>query len=252
MQDTMQELCEVLDLIPRADDSIIKGILFDVGDVIINQYDNLAAEIVFILYGIRESLTMEFFADRGKTSSNPLYVFEHERADDSTKAEDRARRGTEDWLRRQTGNPGLELSAVQFGQIYTSIYKAENPEIILLMRTLGQMGYFVGILSNTNSIHFRFIMENVPGLKHVVNSKHIYASHITGHAKPSAESYLRPVRDFGIKPEQCLFVDNSPSNGRGARRVGLKFVLCDPKRIFDAVKAIVGLIAGTSLIRIST
>lgn len=43
----------------------------------------------------------------------------------------------------------------------------------------------------------------------------------TGVRKPDAEAYLGPVRDLGVEPGRCLFVDDRQGNVDGAHAVGM-------------------------------
>ncbi len=46
-----------------------------------------------------------------------------------------------------------------------------------------------------------------------------------GMAKPEQEIYKYILKRFGLKPEDCIFIDNRPKNVEGARKVGIKSIL---------------------------
>jgi FMN phosphatase YigB (HAD superfamily) len=76
----------------------------------------------------------------------------------------------------------------------------------------------VGLLSDTDPIHWDYLPPLYPFLKRIKNPT---LSFEIGFMKPSPEAYLAAARDVGFPPEQCFFTDDKPENVDGARKVGM-------------------------------
>jgi putative hydrolase of the HAD superfamily len=94
------------------------------------------------------------------------------------------------------------------------------------------------LLSNTNAIHIREVNRilqrdnRVECLEELFDKT--YYSHQIHLAKPSADCYQFVLKDAGIRAEETLFVDDSASNIRGAKQIGLQTVhLQAPATILD-------------------
>lgn len=71
--------------------------------------------------------------------------------------------------------------------------------------------------SNTNAVHWRYIMNNYPFMKYF---QQIFASHEIGAMKPELEAYLYVSRALNTEPENIIFIDDKEENIRGARKAG--------------------------------
>ncbi len=74
--------------------------------------------------------------------------------------------------------------------------------------------YRIILLSNTNEIHFEWIRENYPILRHFDD---FVLSYKVGHMKPDAEIYREAIRRAGCRPEECFYADDIPEYVAGAR-----------------------------------
>ena len=63
-----------------------------------------------------------------------------------------------------------------------------------------------------------------------------YPSGCLGSRKPEGDSYLAILDKHGLRPEECIFVDDTPGHVVGARAVGLTSVLC--KDIGETIKEV--------------
>jgi len=52
----------------------------------------------------------------------------------------------------------------------------------------------------------------------------VYASALMGCWKPQPEFYKRILDDYGIRPDQMLFIDDSPENVAAAQRLGIRAI----------------------------
>ncbi|MDA1311904.1 MAG: HAD family phosphatase [Acidobacteria bacterium] len=77
------------------------------------------------------------------------------------------------------------------------------------------------LLSNTNDIHFRFIRQHYPLLRHFDD---FVLSYEVGVMKPDAGIYSEAVRRTGAPPPECFFVDDKQINVDAAREAGIDAV----------------------------
>lgn len=79
----------------------------------------------------------------------------------------------------------------------------------------------IGVLSDTDPLHWRRIKELVPCLKTVERPT---LSYEVGQLKPHPDMYAAAVRNAGFAAEECLFTDDKQSNVDGALQAGLQAV----------------------------
>jgi glucose-1-phosphatase len=76
----------------------------------------------------------------------------------------------------------------------------------------------VGLLSDTDPLHWAFELENHPWLRMIENPS---LSFNIGVMKPSPEAYKAAARKVGFEPSDCFFVDDLIENVEGARSAGM-------------------------------
>ncbi|HSI69261.1 MAG TPA: HAD-IA family hydrolase, partial [Gillisia sp.] len=70
--------------------------------------------------------------------------------------------------------------------------------------------YKLILLSNTNEIHIDYIKENVPFFEDFRNCfDAFYLSHEINFRKPDPEIYKFVLQKHDLKPEECLFIDDT-------------------------------------------
>lgn len=74
------------------------------------------------------------------------------------------------------------------------------------------------LVSNTNALHFAYIRENYPLLRHF---RDFILSYEVGSRKPEAEIYQALIRRLETPPSHCLFVDDKLPFVQAAREQGL-------------------------------
>ncbi|MGN1147973.1 MAG: HAD family hydrolase [Lachnospiraceae bacterium] len=92
-----------------------------------------------------------------------------------------------------------------------------NPPMEELLRELKENGYRLYLLSNTSKRFHRF-SKNIPSIRYMDG---IYVSCDHGLLKPEKEIYLDFYREFGLRPEDCFFIDDMPANVESAHRTGM-------------------------------
>lgn len=142
---------------------------------------------------------------------------------------------SEDWARQDSGalNEAALLDRV-CARIPTRLHGAARrlifhwnepiepiPGMAELVRRCRSCGLKLYLLSNA-SIRHREYWQSVPGSE-CFDGRVISAEE--GCVKPDPEIYLRLLARFGLRAEDCLFVDDTMENVEGARRVGMQAVL---------------------------
>jgi putative hydrolase of the HAD superfamily len=144
---------------------------------------------------------------------------------------------TPDFIREMSQALGLDVDEATFRRIWCSVFP---PRTLLeddLLEALHQRRRIL-LLSNTNAVHFEWIRENYPILRHFDG---FVLSYEVGHMKPAPEIYREAVRRAGCRPEECYFTDDTAANVEGAIREGLdavEFVSSDRLRADLAARGV--------------
>jgi putative hydrolase of the HAD superfamily len=109
----------------------------------------------------------------------------------------------------------------EFAPLWADIFW-ENPDMFALARETHPR-YRQYLLSNTDAIHFPWCLERFP-LGEVLDGYML--SYELGAVKPQREIYERGLAKFGLKPEECVFIDDLEANLEGARSFGIHTVKC--------------------------
>jgi putative hydrolase of the HAD superfamily len=87
------------------------------------------------------------------------------------------------------------------------------------------------ILSDTNELHFEFIRQNFPILKHF---DEFVLSHQIGFQKPDPQIYEVAIEKAKCLPEECFFTDDKSANVEAAKRLGIQGVQFISAEQFEA------------------
>lgn len=98
-------------------------------------------------------------------------------------------------------------------------HRSLRPEAPAMLRELEDMGFSLGIISNTSS-HTQVIGSlHQYGIHHHFSA--VYLSVTSGFRKPHPELFFAAARDLGVLPEECGYVGDTISRDvRGARLAG--------------------------------
>ncbi len=91
--------------------------------------------------------------------------------------------------------------------------------------------YQLILLSNTNEIHIDWVKENVPffeDFKACFDA--FYLSHEINFRKPDAEIYEYVLEQHDLKPQECLFIDDTKENTEAAKNLGIHTWNIEPTR----------------------
>jgi len=197
----------------------IKNIIFDYGNVIFN---------------IDFKRVQQSFRDLG--IENVEVFFDHKNQDPVFDLLDRGEINNADFrahIREVTGKH--ELSDQQIDGAWNSIFlDIPAPYIELLKKIKGKYRTF--LLSNTNAIHEIFFTDYVKknfGLESNDELfEKVYYSHLVGKRKPEAAIFEQVLTENNLKPEETLFIDDSPQHLEGAKKLGIHtFLMTSPDNI---------------------
>lgn len=124
----------------------------------------------------------------------------------------------DEFFRQFSALLGLEVGYRDFCDLYSSIFLPQTllPESLLAALS---RNYRLLLLSNTNAIHFQWIRERYPLMRHF----HDYVlSYQVRALKPAPEIYRAAVTRSGCRAEECFYIDDIPSYVEAARRLGLE------------------------------
>lgn len=85
----------------------------------------------------------------------------------------------------------------------------------------------VGLLSNTNEIHFEYALKRVPALKHIPE---YFLSYKIQAMKPDPEIFRRVCASAGVEPARVFFIDDLHENIAAAEKIGFRVHLFDSPR----------------------
>jgi HAD superfamily hydrolase (TIGR01509 family) len=113
----------------------------------------------------------------------------------------------------------LQISFDEFTTIWNDIF-TENEDVSNIIRSLKGKKK-LGLVSNTNSLHFDYIASRFP----VVRSFDRWIlSHEVGFKKPSPEIYQRAIEWASVEPPTILFIDDMQRNVEAAVSLGIQAI----------------------------
>lgn len=112
---------------------------------------------------------------------------------------------------------GLEASVDEFRELWSAIFLPHTLVSEAWVERLAARNRVV-LLSNTNGLHFDYIAEHYPILRHIERR---VLSYEVGAAKPSSRIYQAAIQAAGCEPGECFFTDDVPVFVEGARKAGI-------------------------------
>lgn len=89
--------------------------------------------------------------------------------------------------------------------------------------------YKLILLSNTNELHINWVIENIPFYEEFVACfDAFYLSHEINFRKPDSDIYEFVLEKHDLKPEECLFIDDTKANTESAAALGIHTWNIDP------------------------
>jgi len=120
----------------------------------------------------------------------------------------------------------------QFRRSWNAILK-DFPEYRLkfIQKLSEEKDYQLILLSNTNEIHIDWIKQEVPFFEDFKNCfDAFYLSHEIHYRKPNRNIYEFVLSKHQLKPEECLFIDDTSANTDAAKELGIHVWNLEPTR----------------------
>jgi len=114
---------------------------------------------------------------------------------------------------------GVHLTEEQFLDYWFGAEK-EVPEMITLASGLGARGMRVIILSNNFRERAEYYDRNFRFLREMPDA--VYYSWRTGLVKPDEAAYRLIMKENGLRPEECIYFDDSEKNVSVASALGIR------------------------------
>jgi FMN phosphatase YigB (HAD superfamily) len=112
---------------------------------------------------------------------------------------------------------GLSIAFEKFIPIWTDIF-IEDREVSEIIRSLKEK-WRLGLLSNTDPLHFNYIVSTFPVLSAL--EKWIL-SYEVGFKKPDARIFQRAMEWASVEPEKILFIDDTKGHVEAAISLGMQ------------------------------
>lgn len=189
-------------------DPPIDVILFDLGNVI----------LPFNHYQIAEKLSRYSENPEFKTPSRIFAdLFDFEKG--SVNLYESGKISSEEFFKSLKDRYRLSIRFDAFVPIWNEIF-TESREVSEIIRSLKGRKR-LGLLSNTNSLHFDYALSRFPILR--VFDRWIL-SHEVGHKKPAPEIFHAAIRWASVEPEKILFIDDIRGHIDAALSLGLQAI----------------------------
>ena len=123
---------------------------------------------------------------------------------------------TDEFFRSVKKHFGLSILFEDFTFLYNDIFTL-NEGVVNIIKRLTK-NYPLYLLSNTNELHFEFILKNYPVMKLFEEFVLSYKEHCQ---KPDSVIFERAIARTGCMPEEIIFIDDIEENIVAAKRMGL-------------------------------
>lgn len=112
-----------------------------------------------------------------------------------------------------------EMSLEQFEAAWRSTIPREIPGMRELVREIKAKGLRVAVLSNLDSVLEDEAFTKF-GILEEFDWERVFISWRLGMVKPDPAVFRHVLKEWGVKPEETLFVDDRPYHVEGARSMG--------------------------------
>ncbi len=117
------------------------------------------------------------------------------------------------------------LGMIEFKDIWGNIF-TPNPGMDKVVETI-RPDIKKMVLSNTNSVHWEYIMRLPIMLKHFSHPENNILSFCIGRRKPSGKMFRIAIRNSGVKPEEILYIDDIQKYCIAGTKYGMRAVPYD-------------------------
>lgn len=125
----------------------------------------------------------------------------------------------------------VDVSENLLGRAYADSLKPQT-EVLEVVKTLGEGGINLAILSNTIEQHAQPL--RAAGVYSEFDDENIFLSHEIGLRKPSLEVYEFVLRRLGIDAPEAIFVDDRADNVGAAIQLGMHGIVFEDAEKLEA------------------
>lgn len=112
-----------------------------------------------------------------------------------------------------------------------------NEELLEYIKSMGQKGIKLAVLSNTIEPHAKPVRES--GIFEPFD--YVFLSHEVGLRKPDPAIYEHAIEIMGINPARAVYVDDDAENVEAAKALGMHgIVATEPRQVIDELEALTG------------
>ena len=186
-----------------------------------NKYKNIIFDLGAVIINIDHSLTSKAFNDFGLDHSDPMFQKVQQQLFDSYEKGEMA---SQDFRIKIKSYFKKALNDIEFDMAWNAMLLNLPIERLGLLQQL-KTRYRTFLLSNTNEIHFQWIVKYLED-HYKINDlssffEKSYLSYKLGMRKPDAEIFNLVLKANNLDPTKTLFIDDSESNIEGAQKLGI-------------------------------
>jgi putative hydrolase of the HAD superfamily len=189
---------------------------------------NLILDFGGIIYQISHQIQKEAFTDLGIENFDELYS--HAIQNPLFAQFETGSVSIEEFRNTLAGMLPGKFSDNDIDAAWNSILVAYIPNMVSLLALLSKK-YRLFLLSNTNAIHYEVYIpefKNQYGYQFNELFEKAYWSFKIGLRKPNHEVYKFVLDDSNLRPEECLFIDDTQKNVEAAMECGINAVCLGP------------------------
>ncbi len=201
---------------------MIKLFVFDLGNVILPFEHRQIAEKLHETSHIQNRFTPDMMFD---------YMFDRDRG--LVNPYEEGLMTSMEFFARLRERYKLEIEFEEFKDIWNTIF-TENSEVSDLILHLKEKGYPVFLLSNTNDLHFTYVMERYP-IIHALDEWIL--SYEVGAKKPKKPIYDTIFAKKNVDPGEVVYIDDIPDYVAVAKGYGLQgLVFREAKQLWEFIE----------------
>ncbi|MEP9386678.1 HAD family hydrolase [Mesorhizobium sp. KR9-304] len=121
------------------------------------------------------------------------------------------------------GEFGLSLNEAQLGRIRAETFRRFRDELKPMpgaVETLSRLNVRRCVASSSSLERIRLSLD-LTGLLEMLEP-HIYSASMVARGKPAPDLFLHAAKAMGVRPEDCVVVEDSPAGIEAARRAGMR------------------------------
>ena len=189
---------------------MIKLFVFDLGNVILPfEHRQIATELY------------EKSRDKARFAPDEIFTFMFGRDKGFINDYETGQVSSEEFFGRLKERYKLDITFEKFTDIWNPIF-CENPEVNDAILYLKSKGYPVFLLSNTNELHFSYIIEQYP-IVHVLDEWIL--SFEAGVKKPEKRIYEMIFEKMDVHKNEVFYIDDIEQYVEAAKEFGIQGML---------------------------